>query len=63
VRQQVFVTLGEMAQVGFHCVILMSYHLKYFEIVNQTISQMHDFILEFYNTKYYFVLLLVYEMK
>jgi hypothetical protein len=33
----------------------MTCHLKYFETVDETIPKMHDFILEFYNTKFYFV--------
>jgi hypothetical protein len=33
----------------------MSCHRKYFETINETITKMHDFILEFYNTKFYVV--------
>jgi hypothetical protein len=41
----------------------MSCHLKYFECVNEITLKIHDFILEFYNTKLYFVSLFVFEMK
>jgi hypothetical protein len=41
----------------------MSCHLKCFQTVNETTPKMHDFILEFYNTKFYVVPLVVYEMK
>jgi hypothetical protein len=40
----------------------MSCHLKCFETVNET-TKMHDFILRFHNTKFYFVSLVVYGMK
>jgi hypothetical protein len=43
--------------------IRMSYHQKYFETVNKIIHKIHNFILEFYNTKLYVVLLVVYVMK
>jgi hypothetical protein len=43
--------------------IRMSYHQKYFETVNKIIYKIHDFILEFYNSKLYVVLLVVYVMK
>jgi hypothetical protein len=36
----------------------MSYHLKCFEIANETIHKLHDFILEFYNNKFYFISLI-----
>jgi hypothetical protein len=38
----------------------MSCHLKYFKT---TITKMHDFILEFYKNKLYFISLVVYGMK
>jgi hypothetical protein len=41
----------------------MSCYLKYFKTVNKTTSKMHDFILEFHNNKFYFVSLVVYEIK
>jgi hypothetical protein len=41
----------------------MPCHLKCFETVNKTTPKIHDFILKFHNTKFYFVLLVVYEMK
>jgi hypothetical protein len=41
----------------------MSCHLKYFEILNETTTKMHDFILEFHSTKFYFVLLVFYGIK
>jgi hypothetical protein len=41
----------------------LPYHLKYFQTANETTHKMHDFILEFHNTKLYFVLLVVYRMK
>jgi hypothetical protein len=41
----------------------ISCHLKYFETVNKTTHKIHDFILEFYNTKFYFISLVFYEMK
>jgi hypothetical protein len=41
----------------------MSCHLKCFETVIETTSKRYDFILEFYNTKFYVVPLIVYVMK
>jgi hypothetical protein len=41
----------------------MSCHLKCFEITNKIMHKMHDFILEFYNIKFYFISLVVYEIK
>jgi hypothetical protein len=41
----------------------MPYHLKCFQTVNETTPKMHDFILEFHNIKFYFISLVVYEMK
>jgi hypothetical protein len=41
----------------------ISCHLKYFETVNETIPKIYDFILEFYNTKFHVVPLVVYWMK
>jgi hypothetical protein len=41
----------------------MTCHLKYFETVNKTTYKMHDFIVELHNTKFYIVLLVVFEMK
>jgi hypothetical protein len=41
----------------------ISCHLKYFKTVNKTTHKIHDFILEFYNTKFYFISLVVYGMK
>jgi hypothetical protein len=46
----------------------MPCHQKCFETVNETTPKMHDFILEFHNTKFYVVplvvvSLVVYEMK
>jgi hypothetical protein len=38
-------------------------HLKYFETVNETTPKIYDFILEFHNTKFYIVPLVVYEIK
>jgi hypothetical protein len=38
-------------------------HLKCFETVIETTSKRYDFILEFYNTKFYVVPLIVYVMK
>jgi mannose/fructose/N-acetylgalactosamine-specific phosphotransferase system component IID len=38
-------------------------HKKCFKIVNETTSKMYDFILEFYNTKFYVVSLVIYGMK
>jgi hypothetical protein len=38
---------------------IMSYHLKYFEDVNETTSKTHDFILEFRNINFYVVPLVV----
>jgi hypothetical protein len=37
-------------------------HIKYFEIINETTTKIHDFILEFYNTKFYFISLVIYVM-
>jgi hypothetical protein len=37
----------------------MSFHQKYFETINKTVPKIHDFILEFYNTKFYVVPLVV----
>jgi hypothetical protein len=49
---------------GFHSIIFKNVnHLKYFETANETNHKIHDFILKFYNTKFYFVLLVVYRMK
>jgi hypothetical protein len=42
---------------------IMLCHLKYFETVNKIILKIHDFIIEFHNIKFYFVSLVVYEMK
>jgi hypothetical protein len=42
---------------------IISCHLKYFKIVHKTTYKMHDSILEFYNTEFYFILLVVYGMK
>jgi hypothetical protein len=41
----------------------MSCHQKCFTTVNEIIPKIHDFILVFYNTKFYVVSLIVYEMK
>jgi hypothetical protein len=41
----------------------MTCHQKCFETTNETTSKIHDLILEFHNTKFYFILLIVYEMK
>jgi hypothetical protein len=41
----------------------ISYHLKYFETINETSPKLHDFILKFHNTKFYVVSLVVYVMK
>jgi hypothetical protein len=41
----------------------MSCHKKYFKAVNETAPKIHDFILEFHNTKFYVVLLVIYMMK
>jgi hypothetical protein len=41
----------------------MSCHLKCFETINETMPKIHDFILEFLNTKFYVVPLVAYEMK
>jgi hypothetical protein len=38
-------------------------HQKYFETVNEITPKIHDFILEFYNTKFYVVPLIVYGIK
>jgi hypothetical protein len=38
-------------------------HLKCFETVNETTPKIYDFILEFHNTKFYIVPLVVYEIK
>jgi hypothetical protein len=49
---------------GFHLIVSKNAcHLKCFKIINETIPKMHDFILEFYNTKFYVVTLVVYKMK
>jgi hypothetical protein len=34
-------------------------HLKYFKTVNKITPKIHDFILEFHNTKLYVILLIV----
>jgi hypothetical protein len=41
----------------------VSCHQKYFEIINETTLKMHDFILEFHNTNFYVVSLVVYVIK
>jgi hypothetical protein len=41
----------------------MPYHLKCFETTNETTPKIHDFILEFHNTKFYFVSLVIYMIK
>jgi hypothetical protein len=41
----------------------ISCHLKYFETVNETTPKIYDFILEFYNTKFYVVPLIGYVLK
>jgi hypothetical protein len=41
----------------------MAYYLKYFKTVNETTPKIHDFILKFHNTKFYIVMLVVYEIK
>jgi hypothetical protein len=43
--------------------LTMPFHLKCFKTVNETTLKIRDFIVEFYSTKFYFVLLVVYEMK
>jgi hypothetical protein len=43
--------------------IRMTCHLRCFETANETTLKMYDFIVQFYNTKFYFVLLVVYVMK
>jgi hypothetical protein len=42
---------------------IMSFHLNHFETTNKIISTMHGFILKFYNTKFYFISLVINEMK
>ncbi len=34
-----------------------------FEIVNETTPKIHDFILEFHNTKFYIISLVIYGIK
>jgi uncharacterized protein YutD len=41
----------------------MTRHLKCFKTTEEKISKMHDFILEFHNTKFYFVLSVVNGIK
>jgi hypothetical protein len=41
----------------------VSCHQKYFKIVNETTLKMHDFILEFHNTNFYVISLVVYVIK
>jgi hypothetical protein len=41
----------------------MSYYLKLFENVDETTPEIHDFILKFDNTKFYFISSVVYVMK
>jgi hypothetical protein len=41
----------------------MIYYLKCFEIVNEITPKIYDFILEFYNTKFYVVPLIGYVLK
>jgi hypothetical protein len=41
----------------------MPCHQKCFDIVNEITLKMHGFILEFHNTKFYVVSLVVYVMK
>jgi hypothetical protein len=43
--------------------ISMLCHLKCIETTNEKTSKIYYFILEFHNTKFYFVLLVLYEMK
>jgi hypothetical protein len=38
-------------------------HLNCFEAANKTSLKIHDFILEFHNTKSYFISLVVYVIK
>jgi hypothetical protein len=42
--------------------LIVPCHLNYFKTTNE-ISTMHDFILKFYSTKFYFVSLVINEMK
>jgi hypothetical protein len=41
----------------------MTDHLKYFKTVNEIITKIYDSILEVYNTKFYFISLVVYKIK
>jgi hypothetical protein len=38
-------------------------HQKYFKIISETTHKIHDFMLEFRNTKFYIVSLVVYRME
>jgi hypothetical protein len=61
------------AAVGFIRLLLMeyfillfsriSYHQKYFKTINETTHKTPDFILEFYNTIFYIIPLVIYEIK
>jgi hypothetical protein len=43
--------------------LILPCHLNHFKPTNETTSTMHDFILKFHNTKFYFVSLVSNEMK
>jgi hypothetical protein len=43
--------------------LIIPCHQKCFETINETTPKMHDFILEFHNTRFYVVPLGVYGMK
>jgi hypothetical protein len=42
---------------------IVTCHLNHFETTNEITSIMHGFILKFYSTKFYFVSLVINEMK
>jgi hypothetical protein len=49
---------------GFHFIIFKKgMSSSFFEIAIKTTSKIHDLILKFNNTKFYFILLVVYEIK
>jgi hypothetical protein len=66
IKDAMFLLLDARATLSarFHFIVFKSVmYQKYFEIVNETTLKIHSFILEFYNTNFYIVPLVVYVIK
>jgi hypothetical protein len=59
----VFFKLGYSPKIFYFIVSKMICHQKYFEIINGTTTKIYGFILEFHNTKFYVILLIIYVIK